>query len=100
MLQAFAMRPLTVLLGIVMGSTVAIAFGLAMVLIIFLILGGEHAQLRAERGPLLTSLGLFVPLAGAAVASFWGDLKRTPWRWGAIGALGAGILAVAWVYWP
>lgn len=94
------MRPLTVLLGIIMGSTVAIAFGLAMVLIIFLILGSGHAQVRAERGPLLVALGLFVPLAAVAVASFIGDLKNKRWRWVAMGAMWVGVIAVALVYWP
>jgi len=94
------MRPLTVLLGIVMGSTAAIALGLAMVLIIFLILSDEHAELRAEYGPLLRSTVLFTLLAGAAIASFVGELRSRPWRRVAQAALVLGLAAAVWVYWP
>lgn len=94
------MRPLTILLGILMGSTVTIAFGLAMVLIIFLILGNEATALQAERGSLLTSIAVFIPLAAISVASFLGDIKQKPWRRLALAGLVAGIGVVAWVYWP
>lgn len=94
------MRPLTVLIGIVMGSTVAIAIGLAMVLIIFLILSGEHAQLEAEFLPLLKSAGLFTLLAGAATASFVGELRERPWRRLAQAGMVAGLLVIIWLYWP
>jgi hypothetical protein len=93
-------RPLTVLLGIVMGSTAAIAVGLAMVLIIFLILSDEHAQLREEYGPLLRSTILFTLLAGASVASFLGELRSRPWRRLAQAVLVLGLAATVWVYWP
>ena len=94
------MRPLAVLLGIITGSAVAIALGLAMVLIIFLILLDEREQLRAELGPLLQGIGLFLPLAAAAAASFAGELRQARWRWGAMAAMVVGILLVGWVYWP
>jgi hypothetical protein len=94
------MRPLTVLIGILMGSTVAIALGLGMVLIIFLILSDEHAQLRAEYGPLLRATALFSLLAGAATASFVGELRNRPWRRVAQAALVLGLAAAVWVYLP
>jgi hypothetical protein len=94
------MRPLTVLLGILMGSIISIALGLVMVMIIYLVLSGEHAQLKSEQVPLLRSLALFLPLAAVAVASFVGELKRTSWRYAAFSALGAGFALMGWMYWP
>lgn len=94
------MRPLAVLIGIVMGSAVAIAVGLGMVLIIFLILADEHAQLEAEFTPLLRAVGLFALLSAAAGASFLGELRATPWRRLAQAALLGSLALVTWVYWP
>jgi hypothetical protein len=94
------MRPLTVLIGIVMGSSVSIALGLGMVLIVFLILGGEQPQLRGEFRPLLTAASLFTVLSGLALAAFLGSVRRRPWRWVALAALCGGLLLVSWFYWP
>lgn len=94
------MRPLAVLIGIVMGSSVAIALGLGMVLIIFLILSGEHAELEAEFGPLLRATGLFVALGACAAASFLGELKAARWRFYAFAALAGTLALVTWTYWP
>lgn len=94
------MRPLAVLIGIVMGSAVAIAVGLGMVLIVFLILVGEHAELEAEFNPLLRAVGLFALLAAVAAASFFGELRATRWRRLARAALLGSLMLVTWVYWP
>ncbi|NJO12256.1 MAG: hypothetical protein HC872_00935 [Gammaproteobacteria bacterium] len=94
------MRPLAVLIGIVMGSAFSIALGLGMVLIIFLILAAERAELAAEFGPLLRALGLFCLLSAAAGASFFGELRGRSWRRLALGALGVSLILVVWVYWP
>ena len=94
------MRPLTVLIGIILGSTVAIALGLTMVLIVFLILGNQEPQLRAEFRPLLQSAAVFTGLALIAAASFTGSLRQLQWRRWAIGALWAGLIMVTWFYWP
>jgi hypothetical protein len=94
------MRPLTVLIGIILGSTVAIALGLTMVLIVFLILGNQEPQLRAEFRPLLQSAAVFTGLALVAAASFAGSLRRLHWRRWAIGALWAALIFVTWLYWP
>jgi hypothetical protein len=94
------MRPLAVLIGIVMGSSVAIALGLGMVLIIFLILAGEHAELEAEFRPLLRATGLFAVLAATSAASFFGELRRARWRAIAFLALVGTLGIVTWTYWP
>ena len=61
------MRPLVVLLGIVMGSTVSIAVALLLTGVVFLLLPEYGARLAEERGPLLVACLLSVILAAVAV---------------------------------
>lgn len=94
------MRPLTVLIGIVLGSSVSIALGLGMVLIVFLILVDERPQLRDELAPLLMAVTLFTTLSALAAAAFLGTLRQRPWRHVAIVGLCGGLLLLGWIYWP
>jgi hypothetical protein len=94
------MRPLTVLIGIVLGSSVSIALGLGMVLIVFLILADERPQLRDEFSPLLLAVALFTALSALAMAAFLGTLRQRSWRHLAVAGLCGGLLLVGWVYWP
>lgn len=94
------MSPLTVFTGIVMGSAVTIALGLAMTLAVFLILSGEHPRLALEYGTLLTSFGLFFALALAAAYAFVGVLRHRTWRWYAQAATWVMILVIGMHYWP
>jgi magnesium-transporting ATPase (P-type) len=89
------MRPLAVVLGIVMGSTVSIAIGLAMTLVVFLFLPEYSARVDAEFAPLLRMLVVTVLLALSAVASFYGELRSLAWRRAAHGALVLFLVAVA-----
>lgn len=94
------MRPLTVLIGIVMGSAVSLAVGLLLTWIVFLFLPEYSDRIAPERGPLAQAIGIFSLLAAVAVLSFYGDLRRRPWRAAAHVAL-VGVLALAvWTYWP
>jgi hypothetical protein len=94
------MRPLVVLLGIVMGSTVSIALGLLMTGAVFLLLHDSDSRLADESRPLMATCLGSVLLAAVAVASFYGELKRLHWRSLAHIALLAGLSAAAWTYWP
>jgi hypothetical protein len=94
------MRPLTVLLGIIMGSSVSIALGLGMVLIVFLILMGERPELRAEFRPLMLGIALFTVLSALSVASFLGSIRQRPWRRMAMAGLWSALLVIGWIYWP
>ncbi|HJS22293.1 MAG TPA: hypothetical protein VJ764_06520 [Steroidobacteraceae bacterium] len=94
------MRPLTVLLGIIMGSSVAIALGLGMVLIVFLILLGERPELRAELRPLMLGIVLFTVLSVLSVASFVGSIRQHPWRRMAMAGMWSALLVIGWIYWP
>ncbi len=94
------MRPLVVLLGIVMGSTVSIAAALLMTGLVFLLLPGYDDRLAEERVPLMVACTLSVILAGVATTSFYGELRSRRWRYAAHAAL-AVVLAIAlWTYWP
>jgi hypothetical protein len=94
------MSPLAVLTGIVLGSAVCIAVGLAMVIVVFLALAGEYPQLAAEHGALLKSFLLFFALALVAGYAFVGTLRRRRWLWLAQGATWLAIAAIGWYFWP
>jgi hypothetical protein len=94
------MRPLVVLLGIVMGSTVSIAVALLMTGVVFLLLPEYGQRLAEERDPLLTACLLSVLLATVAAASFYGELRARSWRFAAHGALLVMLAVSLWNYWP
>lgn len=93
------MRPLTVLTGIVLGSTAATTFGLAATLVVFVVLAGEHPQFQQELPVLVRYLVVFVALTGLAALGFLGLAKNRPWRLWAQAAMWVGLAAVAALYW-
>jgi len=94
------MRPLVVLLGIVMGSTVSIAIALLLTGVVFLLLPEYAARLADERAPLTVACLLSVFLAGVAAASFYGELRVRRWRYAAHGGLALMLAIALWTYWP
>jgi hypothetical protein len=94
------MRPLVVLLGIVMGSTVSIALGLLMTGAVFLLLNDSDSRLADESRPLMATCLVSVLLAGVAAASFYSELKNHRWRYLAHAALLSGLAFAVWTYWP
>ena len=94
------MRPLVVLLGIVMGSTVSIAVALLLTGVVFLLLPEYGERLADERGALTAACALSALLAGVAITSFYGELRLRGWRFAAHGALTLALAGVLWVYWP
>ena len=94
------MRPLVVLLGIVMGSTVSIAVALVLTGVVFLLLPQYAVRLADERGALVTACLLSVVLAAIAATSFYGELRQRAWRHAAHGALAVVLALSLWVYWP
>jgi hypothetical protein len=91
-------RPLTVLTGIVLGSSAATTFGLAATLVVFLVLSGEYPQFRDELPLLAVYLAVFVGLTGVAAASFVGLLRERPWRRWAQAGLGLTLAALVALY--
>jgi hypothetical protein len=93
-------QPLVVLIGIVMGSSVALLAGLVMVLAVFLLLPGLDDRLAGEYRPLLQAIAWAVLLTGSSVAAFAGQLRLRPWRMQAKLGLLVALLLVGWKYWP
>jgi O-antigen ligase len=92
-------RPLTVLTGIVLGSSAATTFGLGATLVVFLVLSGEVPEFRAELPMLAVYLLLFIGLTALAGVSFVGLAKNRPWRRWAQGGLWGALAALAALYW-
>jgi len=94
------MQPLTVVLGIVLGSVFSIAFGLAVVLLIFGLRQGQDSRYALEIPELARGAALFSVASVVAALAFVGSLRRTPWRIWPIAALGLGLGAIGFYYWP
>jgi hypothetical protein len=94
------MLPLTVITGILLGSCLSIAFSLAAVLIIFLLLGADYPRLEYEFGSLIASFSLFTAMTAITAASFYALIKHHPARWAAQGVMWFGLLGTGAYYWP
>ena len=94
------MRPSVMLTGFLLGSSAAICFGLFGVAVVFLALGPEHPELRAEAGPLLGHLWRFGALTVLAAVSFYGLLRQRPWRRLSVAALVVALVGLALAYIP
>ncbi len=94
------MRPLVVLLGIVMGSTVSIALTLLLIGVVYLLMPEYAERLAEEKEQVLAACLIAVFLAALAVASFYAELRSRSWRYAAHVALALVLATVLWVYWP
>jgi hypothetical protein len=94
------MRPLVVLLGIVMGSTVSISLALLLTGLVFLLLPEYAERLADERGPLWWACLLSIVLATIAITSFYGELRQRGWRHAAHAGLAVMLAIALWTYWP
>ena len=97
---ALPVKPFAVILGILLGSLAAIAFGLGVVAFIFWLLQDDYARFAGEMPVLLRSTGVFLALAAVAGGAFAGVLKVRPWRYPLLGLLWVGLLVTGWYYWP
>ncbi len=94
------MRPLTVVTGVLLGTSASIFAGLAVVGFLFALLVSDAPRLEAEIGPLIRSTALFFGLTAICAVSFVGQLRKTGWRWAAQAVMWAGVAATAWYYLP
>ena len=94
------MQPFTVILGIVLGSLVSIAFSLNVVLFIFWVLYDDHPRFSGEMPEVVRGTLIFSYLAVVAGASFFGTVTRQTWRHVGLGLLWASLLAAGFYYWP
>ena len=93
------MRPLTVLTGIVLGSSAATTFGLGATLVVFLVLSGETPRFREELPLLAMYLAIFAGLTALAGVSFIGLARERPWRRWAQAAMWGALAGLAALYW-
>ena len=94
------MRPLTVISGILLGTSASIAVSLAAVLLIFVILGDEHPRLQHEFGPLVKSVLIFLGMTAISALSFY-TLVTNDRRWiGPHVLMWLGLFGTGWYYWP
>jgi hypothetical protein len=94
------MRPLTFLIGIVMGSVVSLAVVLLLVWIVILCLPGNEQPFASEQGALLRAVVIFTLFSAASGASFYADLRDRSWRYLAHTATLAMLALTVWIYWP
>ena len=94
------MRPLSVITLIILGSSFAITFSLAAVIIVVLILGDDYPRLAREFGPLTRSFALFVGMTIVAAASFYALLKRHALRYWMQAVMWLALGGVGWYFWP
>jgi len=91
---------MAVLVGIIMGSAVALSVSLSMSAIVFLLLPEYSARLTPERLPLLKGLLWSWSLAALGGASFVGELRHLRWRYATELALAVMLAALGFIYWP
>ena len=94
------MRPLTVITGILLGSSLAITVSLAAVLVIFLFLGDDYPRVQHEFSSLLSSVGIFFGMTIICGASFYALLINHPYRFWGQALMWAGLAATTWYYLP
>jgi hypothetical protein len=94
------MRPLTVVTGIMLGSSLSIAFSLAAVLVIFSVLVDDYPRLNHEFVPLQLSFSIFTAMTVICAMSFYTLANHRPGRWVAQCAMWLGFLATGYYYWP
>jgi hypothetical protein len=86
--------------GILLGSCVSIALSLLLVLIVFLIIGGENPRIAPELVPLTTSMVIFLGMTAISALSFYSVVKDRHWLWLAQAGALLGLVATGWYYWP
>ncbi|MEJ0005202.1 MAG: hypothetical protein WDM77_02105 [Steroidobacteraceae bacterium] len=95
------MRPLAVLIGIIMGSTFTLFFGLALTWVTLLFVPAEEAgQLFGEKTTLGVAIAVFGTLSAVAGISFYAQLRERRWRLAAHAATAASLSTAVWLYWP
>lgn len=94
------MRPLSVITLIVLGTSFAVTFSLAAVLVVVLVLGDDYPRLAREFDALFESLLIFIGMTAISGASFYLLAKSHPARYWAQGAMWLGLFGTGWYYWP
>ena len=93
------MSPLAVLTAIILGSAVAIGFGLYTVWFMAFWLKDQSRQLAAELDRLPIYCALFTALSAIGAAALIGLYKKRQWRWWAQAAMWSVVLILFAVSW-
>jgi hypothetical protein len=94
------MRPFIAVLGILTGSLVSLAFGLAVVLFVFWTLRLDHPRFSTELPEVARAFGMFFFLAVVSALGFLGTVRGRRWRHGPLALMWLGLLLTGWYYWP
>jgi hypothetical protein len=94
------MQPLAIITGILMGTSLSIALGLCVVLLLFFILVDDHPRLVSEFPALLESAGIFVLMTAVCAISFLGVIRRRSWRWYSQVGMWSGVVMTVFYYLP
>jgi len=94
------LRPLTVITGFLLGSSLSITVSLLLVLVVFVVIGDDYPRLQREFGPLVSSLSIFLGMTIVTAGSFYSLLIRHRFRYWLQGLMWAGFVATGWYYWP
>ena len=94
------MRPFGILLGIFLGSCLAIFAGLAIVCLTFWVIMDEYPRLEAELPLLMAATGMFGVCAVLGGLGMWGHLRQTVWRWAPLCLFWLSLAGVGAYFWP
>ena len=94
------MKPLTVITGVVMASSGAIAVGLVVVAFIYWAVGADAPHVRREIPTLWSNAAIFAAFTVASVAAFYSQLLEKRWRWAATAAQTIVFCGIVLYYWP
>lgn len=94
------MRPLTVINGVLLGTSLSIFVSLALVLIVFLVVGQDHPRIQGEFRPLTFSILIFFGMTIVSAASFYALAVNHRLRFWSQFVLLAGLIATGVYYWP
>ncbi len=94
------MRPVTMVVGIVLGSSAAIALGLAVVLLIYLLIGGDEPAMQREIPALWRNALIFVGFTALSALSFYAQIKEKRWASLALASVVLSLAALITYYWP
>ena len=94
------MRPLTVITGILLGSSLAITISLAAVLFVFVVLDQDYPRLQHEFRPLTQSFLIFLGMTSVSALSFYTLLTNHRHKLWAQAGMWLGLAATTWFYLP
>jgi len=75
------MRPIAILNGILLGSSVAICLSCAVTLFIVFLMRGESQHLATELLPMALFTGSFAVVSAICALALYGHLRERAWRW-------------------